>query len=49
MRPVQTVTIDDHVDEDVQVLKLDVEGCELNAVRAVFFFAFSFAAFMIIC
>lgn len=32
MRPVQTVTIDDHVDEDVQVLKLDVEGCELNAL-----------------
>lgn len=29
---VKTVAIDDIVDEDVQVLKIDVEGCELRAL-----------------
>lgn len=35
LRPVKTVTIDGFVNEDVQLLKIDVEGCELNAVCPV--------------
>ena len=41
---VKTVTIDSIVDEDIQLLKIDVEGCELRAVRA---FPFSTACLFV--